>query len=304
MKERFFTTEFYLITGFLGAGKTTFLKNLLQLFRHRRMYLIVNEFGKEGVDGTLLQEMGAMMDEITNGSIFCTCRLDKFAESLQTALMAKPEVILAEASGLADPTNVRRVLADFPSVDYKGSICLADAVNLHKIYPAAVVCQKQLAVSSLVLLNKTDLATADETRAATALIAQANPAAAIKPTRFAAMQAQWLSLVVPCPDMAQAAIASDITLQKACIAVQPTMTKASLQKCLVQLSESTYRMKGFVQLLEGRFFVDCTGADVRLTPWQGEANGHIVLLAGKGMPLRKAIQSALAWYAPLLSLDA
>ena len=50
--------------------------------------------------------------------------------------------------------------------------------------------------------------------------------------------------------------------------------------------------------------VDCTGADVRLTPWQGEANGHIVLLAGKGMPLRKAIQSALAWYAPLLSLDA
>lgn len=67
--------------------------------------------------------------------------------------------------------------------------------------------------------------------------------------------------MVPCPDMAQAVKASDITLQKACIAVQPTMTKASLQKCLVQLSESTYRMKGFVQLLEGRFFVDCTGAD-------------------------------------------
>ena len=67
-------TELYLITGFLGAGKTTFLKNFIRMFDGRRLHLIINEFGREGVDGTLLREVGAAMDEINNGSIFCTCR--------------------------------------------------------------------------------------------------------------------------------------------------------------------------------------------------------------------------------------
>ena len=64
--------DMFLITGFLGAGKTTFIKNMIKHLSGERIYLIINEFGREGIDGTLLAELGAAIDEIDNGSIFCT----------------------------------------------------------------------------------------------------------------------------------------------------------------------------------------------------------------------------------------
>ena len=76
-------SRLYLITGFLGAGKTTFLKQFMKQFSSERMHIIVNEFGKEGIDGELLSELGIALDEINNGSIFCSCRLDKFKNVLQ-----------------------------------------------------------------------------------------------------------------------------------------------------------------------------------------------------------------------------
>ena len=106
--------ELYLITGFLGAGKTTFLKNFARQFAGRRLRLIINEFGRAGVDGTLLRELDAALDEISNGSIFCACRLDQFEAALEQAAADAPDVVLVEASGLADPTNVRRVWPNFP----------------------------------------------------------------------------------------------------------------------------------------------------------------------------------------------
>lgn len=294
-------TDFYLVTGFLGAGKTTFMKQFLPLLAPRRLYLIINEFGKEGVDGTLLRDMGAVLAEINNGSIFCACRLDQFETTLTAALETSPDIIVTEASGLADPTNVCRVLAQFPQIRYKGSICLADARLLPKVYHTALVCQRQLAVSSLVLLNKTDMADVAQREAAKALIVQTNPAAHVFETQFGAISPDWLSLLCPAPDAAAAAVAQDITLQKACLCVAPSMPREALYRCLVQLSDATYRMKGFIRTADGCFFADCTGPNVTLSPWEGEANNRLVLLAGKGMPLRKAVKTALEWYGHDLS---
>ena len=87
------------------------------------MHIIVNEFGKEGIDGELLSELGIALDEINNGSIFCSCRLDKFENVLQQVLQEKPDVIIVEASGLSDPTNVKKILNQrekFPGLEYNG----------------------------------------------------------------------------------------------------------------------------------------------------------------------------------------
>ncbi len=295
--------DFYLITGFLGAGKTTFLKNFIQLFAGKRIYLIINEFGAAGVDGTLLREVNATLAEINNGSIFCACRLDKFEDTLIDAIAAQPDVIITEASGLADPTNVQRVLGQYPAIAYKGSICLVDSVRLERVFSTAIVCPRQLMVSSLVLLNKTDLASEEQRRKTEALVQEANPAATVLPTTFGQIQPEWLANLTPVPDIAAAAVQKDITLQKACLVVSPSMPKESLAKCLAQLSESTWRMKGFLTLAEGDFFADCTGASIALTPWEKETDNRLVLLAGRGMPLRKAIKLALRWYPDDLTLQ-
>ena len=149
-------SRLYLITGFLGAGKTTFLKQFMKQFSSERMHIIVNEFGKEGIDGELLSELGIALDEINNGSIFCSCRLDKFENVLQQVLQEKPDVIIVEASGLSDPTNVKKILNQrekFPGLEYMGCVCLLDARQFPKVYETAVVVKKQIQVSDLLLLN-------------------------------------------------------------------------------------------------------------------------------------------------------
>lgn len=102
-------------------GKPLSSKILPGQFAGRRLRLIINEFGRAGVDGTLLRELDAALDEISNGSIFCACRLDQFEAALEQAAADAPDVALVEASGLADPTNVRRVLAQFPAVSYRAA---------------------------------------------------------------------------------------------------------------------------------------------------------------------------------------
>ena len=172
----------------------------------------------------------------------------------------------------------------------------ATAARLEKVFSTARACPRQLAVSSLVLLNKTDLATEAQCAEAKALILRANPAARIRRTQFGRFEPEWLSLVVPDVDVDEVLDMPDITLQKAVLQIRPTMPFTALQKCLVQLAGETWRIKGFVRVPEGIFYVDCTGPEVRLTPWQGEADNRLVLLAGKGMQLRRTARTAVQWY--------
>ena len=71
------------------------------------------------------------------------------------------DVILVEASGLSDPTGVRRLFSQterFPHIDYQGAVCLIDAVRFPKLYATARTCVKQLAASDVAVVNKTDRA--------------------------------------------------------------------------------------------------------------------------------------------------
>ncbi len=295
--------DFYLITGFLGAGKTTFLKKFVKLIAPARMHVIINEFGSEGVDGELVRQLGIAMAEINNGSIFCACRLDKFEEELKKAVAQSPDVIIAEASGLADPTNVQKVLSDFADINYRGSICLADAVRLQKVFHTAQVSRRQLNVASLVLLNKTDSATPEQLQTSQQLIAEANPGAVVKQTTYGDMPSEWLQYVRPVTDIDEVLAAKDITLQKQTLCISADMTLQQLTHCVNMLSDSCYRIKGFVTTAQGDKFVDCTGSAVEISDWNGNVTGRLVLLAGKGMPLRKAVKEALSWYPTLLSVE-
>ncbi|MEG1381437.1 MAG: CobW family GTP-binding protein [Ruthenibacterium sp.] len=293
--------KLYCVTGFLGAGKTTFLKNFIRLFAHQKIFLLINEFGKVGVDASLLREMHATLAEINNGSIFCACRLDQFEAALNDAVQQKPDVILVEASGLADPSNLRKVLAQpaYCAIDYQGCVCLADAVRFEKVVKTARVCPRQVAVSSLALLNKTDLSTPEALENTKRLILEINPAIAIQTTTFGAFDAAWMPLICPQAAVEESDFGADITLQKASVTIADTMNCTQLHSFLSMLAEDTYRMKGFVRLGQQHYLVDCVGPLIQILPYEKELNdalGTIVLLAGQGMPLRKSLQKAMAWY--------
>lgn len=297
--------EFYLVTGFLGAGKTTFLKNFVRLLAPRRLRLIVNEYGKVGVDGELLREIGAVMDEINNGSIFCSCRLDKFEEVLDDVLLDPPEAVVVEASGLSDPTAIRRILGaeKYAAFDYKGAVCIVDAQNFHKVYETARVCPKQLSVSDVVLVNKTDAAPPERVRAAVAAIRERYPDAVVHETSYGRVDPAWMRDLGRVRGGDGAVHDRDLTLQKYTVAVKEAMTRQQMESFLKMFIEDTYRLKGFVRLADGVFLVDCVGALVNVVPWDGDLppeTGTVVVLAGKGMNPRKSMKNAAEWYPGLI----
>lgn len=295
--------ELYLITGFLGAGKTTFLREFVRQFAGKRLRLIINEFGKTGVDGTLLQDVNAALAEIPNGSIFCACRLDKFEEELHRCIADGPDIVLVEASGLADPTSVQTILGrpEFSAIQYRGSVCLVDTPRLERVLHTARVCPKQLMVSSLVLLNKTDLATGEQLLAAEAAVRERNPEAVIRQTSFERFHPDWLGDIHPLGGTALTE-QPDIRLQKQLILLDPSMTVSQLESALRLIAEDSWRIKGFARLEGRRLLVDCVGPAVRVfdTELEAEQENELVLLAGPGMPLRKAVKQAVQWYPGLI----
>ena len=295
--------QLYLITGFLGAGKTTFLKNLIRMLSSFRLRVIVNEFGKEGIDGKLLAELGVALDEINNGSIFCSCRLDKFEEVLENALSDPPEILLVEASGLSDPTNIRKILTTnprFSSISFKGSICLVDAISFPKVFDTARVCNRQLSVSDMALINKTDIATPEQADAVEQLILDHYPELVIYRTSFGAIKKEWLdALNSPSHEEKPRFQTQDITLQKATIHISDTMSVYQLEQFIRMFVEDTYRIKGFVCLENNTWLVDCVGALIKITPYSisaPETCNKITALAGQGMSLKKSIAKAVEWY--------
>jgi G3E family GTPase len=297
-------TDFFLITGFLGAGKTTLLKTVFPLFNGKKTRLIINEFGKVGLDGALLRESGAEIAEIVNGSIFCVCRLDQFERALENAMADRPDAIIVETSGLSDPGAIRSILAEYELAGvlrYRGAICLVDAPRFLKIVETARACKKQLAVADLILLNKCDMVNEE----ACALVERRINGLCLAPvlrTTFGMMTREQLDQLSPLDHAAEIDHRPDLTLQKETIELSGACTSSQVRRMLALLAEDTYRIKGFLALSDGRFVADCVGTDIRVTRYAGqiEHTNQLTLLAGEGMQLRHAIRQLMGEFSDLV----
>ncbi len=197
------------VTGFLGAGKTTLIAHLLRNPRGLRLAVVVNEFGDVGVDGEILKGCADLacpaerIVELANGCICCTVA-DDFIPTIE-ALMAldpRPEHILIETSGLALPKPLLKAF-DWPAIRSRitvdGVIAVADAEavaagrfapDLARVAaqraadgsvdhetPLSEVFEDQIGCADIVLLTKGDLAGAAGVAAARAVIAEEAPRA-------------------------------------------------------------------------------------------------------------------------------
>ena len=292
-------TRLYLVTGFLGAGKTTFLKKFAPL-TGGRIAIIVNEFGRENIDEKLLREVGARLHGIAGGSIFCTCRLDQFESALAEALSGAPDAILVETSGLSDPTAMRDVLrlrADFSEIDYRGCVCLCDAGNLHKVYDTARVVRKQLDAADLAVLTKCDAASPEQIAQARSLTARHVPETVILEVSFGSLSGEQARRLREMTGRARAGfLTADVGLHCLTLRVGEEALPGELASFLKEISSECYRVKGFVKLQEGAYLVDCVGRNVELSPWTGGADNLLSVLYAYGQQAQKAVgRTAPAW---------
>ncbi len=154
----------FIITGFLGVGKTTMLTNTVkEHFSDKKVAIIVNEFGDIGIDGNILSNVYSEVLEISEGCI--CCQLAQEFESGVIEIMNKydPEIIFVETSGASEPFPIFLSLQNL-GISVEGVICVADSKNFDS-YKANSTAQYQIGGSNILILNKTDLVTDDELEA-------------------------------------------------------------------------------------------------------------------------------------------
>ena len=156
-------TRVYLITGFLGSGKTTLLNRIIDFFpKEKKLTILMNEFGEIGIDGTLVQGENIDMLEISKGSIFCVCVKTDFIKGLyELSTKVQPDVLLIESTGVANPSDLKKDL-NLPIFSnrfhFVEQFCLVDAAHFLDAYEAYASLEKQIASSTVFVINKTDLA--------------------------------------------------------------------------------------------------------------------------------------------------
>lgn len=300
-------SRLYVITGFLGAGKTTFLKQFARLFPDQRLAVLVNEFGKEDIDGVLLREVHARLAEIHNGSIFCACRLEQFVDTLAQLAEDEPDVILVETSGLSDPTNVRRLLSDrerFRGIQYMGCVCLADACHFEKVAVTARVCRKQLDNCDVVILNKTDLVGEEQRQRVIEQIHAWRPDVPIFSTVRGKVEPEWLPVLrqPEATELPAGIQTRDVSLVSRRVVLQESCPYERLLAFLQEIAPAAYRIKGFVRLCGQTYLVNVVAEDVQVMPWHGEttAVNHLVVLSGQNLPITAALKQAVQTYAPYI----
>ncbi|SAK56858.1 cobalamin synthesis protein P47K [Caballeronia fortuita] len=173
------------ITGFLGAGKTTLVNHLLESTRPMQIGIVVNEFGEVGIDGQLIVADERAVIEINNGCVCCTVRTDLVA-SVRDMLMRfgdRLERLIIETSGLADPAPVLQTFLADPDmrerVGLESVVAVVDAMHaqaqLHD-----EIAREQVVFADRIVINKTDLVSSDAVNALVAAIRRLNPTARIE----------------------------------------------------------------------------------------------------------------------------
>ena len=180
-------TKIDIFSGFLGAGKTTLIKKLIQeCFAGERIVLIENEFGEIGIDGGFMREAGIQVNELNSGCICCSLVGD-FREALKKVVETyHPDRILIEPSGvgkLSDVTRAVEGVAETLPVQLNSFVTVAD-VNKVKLYMKnfGEFYNDQVSHASCIILSRTGNASEKKIADAVALLAEKNPTATIVTT--------------------------------------------------------------------------------------------------------------------------
>jgi G3E family GTPase len=271
-----------LLTGFLGSGKTTLLNHLLGSAHGTRIGVIVNDFGQVNVDAMSVAGQVDSMISLGNGCLCCVADTSDMDEMLDRLASARLDVIVIEASGLADPqTMVRKLLASKDSrVRYGGLVTVLDAAGFLTTHTEHPELARALKIADLLVLNKID-----QVQSPDALVAEVrthNGDSPIVPVTHGRIDPSLLFDRAPEPPVARQLSFDDLAdHSQHAHAVYETVTFTSaepmhpvlLMDFLDNRPAGLYRMKGFIHFdLPGhtdRFGLQTVGNYLRFhrSPW-------------------------------------
>lgn len=170
----------HIITGFLGAGKTTFLNQLMRGRQPERMMVIENEVGKTNIDSKLVIGSDFEVLELTAGCLCCSLN-DSFLDLLEEVSASREDFdrLLIETTGVADPESLALPFLASAAVErvfeLVNVICLVDAAHIEEWLKETEESRRQISFADVILLNKSDLVSPERLAELQQLVADINP---------------------------------------------------------------------------------------------------------------------------------
>jgi G3E family GTPase len=262
---------------------------------------VLNEFGKVGIDGTIIQKEGMELVEINRGSIFCSCLQLNFVSALTEMADRNMEYVFVESSGLADPSNIGEFLEAVEMVkgkvyNYSGAICIVDGVNFLEQVKDIETVERQLKFCHLVILSKVDLIDDNKLSEVKAKIREINDKADIVESvngkidynflERDLMEKQWIKS----EDTTNTPENKPKTLT---LTYDGDLTKERLSQFLDIIKKDSYRIKGFFKLEDGWNQVDVVNKIIDYKPTdKGENVSELVIISKIGPQIIRPIFNA------------
>lgn len=294
-------TKLYVLTGFLGSGKTTVLLELLKRLEGHKVGIIQNEFGKLGIDGTILRNDDIQMVEINRGSIFCSCLQLSFVNALSEMAQHEFDYLFVESSGLGDPSNVEEILRAVEVVsgsayDFRGVICLVDAMNFMEQLEDLETVYRQLKHCHLAAITKADLVGIEQIEALEKKIRQINPVCKIEMSEYGKMDYGFLEEDLLLYQWAEGEETTNTTETKPktlFMEINEDIDKEKLVEFLNVIIPDVYRVKGFLKLKDdGWQQVDVVGSKVDFKATENDDKAQLVFISKIGPAIIKKIFAA------------
>lgn len=280
-----------LVTGFLGAGKTTLMRRLVSANHGLRLAAVVNDMANLNVDAALIAEAGAAQETATvalaNGCVCCS-QSGSVAKTLADiqAWPDPPDCVLLEASGVADPAALAGVIDGMEGIRLEAVVAVVDATAAMGVQNDAVrLIERGVGAAELVLLNKTDLVSPSNAEALEKSLARLAPKAAILRTVDCAVP-PGLIFDLPVREQRPAAVPAiaDDRFQTIELVQTRMAQRREIEVLIAAAPDGLYRAKGALRLADTAApeFLQAVGRRWRWSP-AGEVSaalaGRLVLVA-------------------------
>ncbi|MCR3956826.1 MAG: GTP-binding protein [Gudongella sp.] len=293
--------DLYLLTGFLGSGKTTFLRNILEDLSHEKVGVIMNEFGKIGIDGDIIRKDGLQLTEINRGSIFCSCLKLNFAQAMVEMADRDIKYLFVESSGLADPSNIGEIMEGVESVkgkvyDYRGAICVTDALNFMDQLEDLETVERQIKHCHLAVLSKTDLVDEKKLTETIGKIKEINPIVPIETSSHGRLDYDFLAedlMRYKWTEGEDTTNAPENKPKTITISFESPLATEELTSFIDDIKKDAYRIKGFARLEKGWSQIDVVGNRLDIKTTEPRQEDQLVVISRIGPQIIRPM--AKAW---------
>lgn len=291
--------EFIVLSGFLGAGKTTFLNNFVEYQQqfNRFVAIIQNEIGDESLDTKLLENDFAVL-ELDEGCVCCTLVGNLKSGIAQIMDQFHPDYIILETTGVANPNNLLDELIEVEElVRFDSVTVLVDAMNIEKTLDEYSVAVDQLNAADIIVLNKTEELNDDEINRLKELLHTHNPDAPVVAARYGDVNPSLLygegrDLTPHLTtdeeqhhDHEHHHHTHDMDgLESITLLIEQVLTKDGLVQALENLPGSVFRVKGLVELRdEGGALVQFVSGRYEIERHEGNIQKPFLTVIGKNI---------------------